>query len=34
MNSLTQQLDSITHGIELPSELWRQKARAHLDTLA
>jgi nicotinate-nucleotide--dimethylbenzimidazole phosphoribosyltransferase len=33
MNSLTQQLDSITHGIELPSELWRQKARTHLDTL-
>jgi len=29
----TQQVDRITQGIEFPSELWRQKARAHLDVL-
>jgi len=26
-------IDRITHGLEPPSELWRQRARAHLDTL-
>lgn len=33
MNPLTQPLESITRNIEPPSELWRQRARAHLDTL-
>jgi nicotinate-nucleotide--dimethylbenzimidazole phosphoribosyltransferase len=34
MNPLSRhRVDQITHSIEPPSELWRQKARAHLDTL-
>jgi len=34
MNSLSsEQINQIIQGVEPPSELWRQKARTHLDTL-